>query len=69
MGNRKYRPGQLPFGFITAFIYRPNLFMLGCGWIDESEKVDLYSRLKIKLLYPENFPHSVRDSKTKNLLC
>lgn len=68
LGNRKYRPGQLPFGLITTIVYRPQLLMLGCGWIDESERVDLYSRLKIKLLYPKNFPHSVRDSKTKNLL-
>lgn len=68
LGNRKYRPGQLPFGLITTLIYKPKLLMLGCGYIDESESVDLYSSIKIKLLYPENFPHSVRDSKTKNLL-
>ena len=61
IGNRPFRQGQLPISLTTALIYKPEFLMLGCGWIDNRTNIDLYSKLKIKLLYGINSPHSVRD--------
>ena len=68
IGNRLFRPGQLPISLASAYFFRPKLLMLGCGWIDNRTKVDFYSQIKTRLLYDIFAPHSVRDSETLRML-
>ena len=67
LGSSFLKRDQLRIGLLESRLSK-NFILLGVGWRQYNNKINYFSKLKIKSLISENNIHSVRDEFTKKNL-